>query len=177
MLIPLGFFGGAAGGDYELIQSISGNGSTGYISFDSIPQSYKHLQIKMIARASSGGSSIAFGIRLNNVAGAYDYWNHRVMTVGTDINNSNYTGSFLAFFGTDGGGSADRHTAAIHELPNYTATNFKSIKTHANNGTEERMGLYEGSLRDSNPITSVQIFTASGVFASGSRFSLYGMKG
>jgi len=61
-----GFLGGAIPitGDYESIATAIGTGSSGTITFGSIPSTYKHLQIRSIQRVASGNAYIK--VQFNN---------------------------------------------------------------------------------------------------------------
>ena len=78
MLIPIGFFGaGAAAGAYELIETQVLGSDVYSITFSSVPQTYKHLQIRLTARCTASGStgdwlSIRFnGDSSGNYGGSY----------------------------------------------------------------------------------------------------------
>jgi hypothetical protein len=72
---PLGILSAAGAGvgvagDYELIATAFGTGSSGVISFSSIPQEYKHLQLRYTAKNSSTATQM--NITLNGItSGVY----------------------------------------------------------------------------------------------------------
>jgi hypothetical protein len=179
MLIPLGFFGGGAAGDYELIQTIFGNGSAGSLEFSSIPQTYKHLQIRSVAKVTAGGSSINnLGVRLNGSAGAYDYRVQNFMSGNDELLAVNvFDLSYAVYYSTNSTNSM-LAGAALIDIPDYTANKKHQIMIDYHSGTLERVGKAAVLNNVSaNGITSVQLFSASGgAFTTNSRFSLYGIK-
>lgn len=182
MPIPLGIFATAgasvAGGDFELIQTIYGTGSSGSLEFSSIPQSYKHLEIRTVNRISSGGDSINVnGMRLNGSAGSYDYRVQQMMADSNDFIYSNpYDSSYIPWYSTN---TTNNHGVAMIQIPDYTATKHKGVMIDFANGNQQRTGKTAVVMTVSTgAITSIQIFSASGgSFSSTSRFSLYGLKG
>lgn len=176
MLIPIGFFGGAAAGDYELIETVYGNATFGSVTFSSIPQTYKHLQIRMTIRSSASPASM--GMRTNGNAGGYDYHWHSMHGNGTETTGSNYATSYMFLGWAPGGGESVTFGHSIIELNDYTATKYKTIKS-ITGWTAFRTGMWTGfNYVNTSPITSINIFDAAGgVLRTGSRISLYGIKG
>jgi hypothetical protein len=181
MLIPIGFFGGAVAGDYELIQTVNGNNGFGYFEFSSIPQTYKHLQIRTMSRITGGGDSYNVnGLRINGMAGGYDYQVINFIAEGSSVLTTNgYDSSYVPWWSTNYTSDTSRYGGSIIEIPDYTAFGKKPIKIQFTNGWEARTGQNAGvTYQDVSNVSSIQIFSASGGnFTSASRFSLYGIKG
>jgi len=92
--IPLGILaaaGGGAAGSFESIATATGTGSSGEITFSSIPSTYKHLQIRGIARSSQASHITLMRMRLNGDTGA-NYAQHTLYgdgsVAGVDTNTS-----------------------------------------------------------------------------------------
>jgi len=79
-----GFFGAAAAGAFESIASASGTGSSGTITFSSIPSTYQHLQIRGTADSSGAGTQQDLFITLNGVTSASYTW-HQVRATGVGV--------------------------------------------------------------------------------------------
>lgn len=172
--------GGALSSDFELIQTVYGTGSSGSLEFSSIPQTYKHLQLRIVSRITGGGDSYNVNaIRLNGAGGGYDYQVLNFFGEGsTVLSTSKYDSSYVPFWSTNYSSDSNRYGGCIIEVPNYTASFRKSIRTMYTNGTEGRTGQTVGNTYNVlSAVTSIQIFSASGgSFTTSSRFSLYGMK-
>lgn len=182
MLIPIGFFGGGASGDFEHIQTIIGTGSSGSIEFSSIPQTYKHLELRVVTKIVNGGSSInSNGMRLNGVAGGYDY---RIQNFVAGNGELLYANPFdlsyiLAGYSNNITGTPQGFGVAMIQVSDYTATKKKQVMIDYTDGFQQRTGKVASNMFvETGAITSIQFFTASGgSFSSTSRFSLYGIKG
>lgn len=178
MLIPIGFFGGGVAGDYELIQTIYGTGSSGSLEFSSIPQTYRHLEIRTVNQVPGGGGGINVnGMRLNGAGGAYDYRIQNFMSGNGSLLAVNpYDSSYIPWFSTS---TSPNFGVALIQIPDYTATKHKAVMIDFANGDLQRTGKGASVMTISTgAITSIQIFSASGgSFTSTSRFSLYGLKG
>lgn len=183
MLFPLGLLsqgGGAAAGAFEQIQTISGTGSSGVIDFTSIPSTYKNLQIRFTAKNSASNQGIL--LTLNNVTTA-NYTRHYLR--GDSIN----TGAGVAFSANNinlldamaTSTTANVFSMGIIDLQDYAvATKNKTVT--ARYGLVEaystsRVYLASGFLNATTAISRVTLTTSGGNFATGSRFTLYGIKG
>jgi hypothetical protein len=81
--IPLGILavaGSAPASAYELIQTQVIGGETVSVTLSSIPQTYKHLQIRGVVRLGGFNTSAGFNMRLNNDSTSNYYW-HRLRGV------------------------------------------------------------------------------------------------
>jgi hypothetical protein len=179
--------GGAAagaGGSYESIATVTvGSGGTSTITFSSIPATYTHLQIRMLARGSGSTNWISAGVRFNSDSSSI-YAIHELQGSGTaaaagsDINITNCYTTFMPAASS----SANLFGAGVVDILDYTNTNkFKTLRTLTGfdrNGSGYiilRSGLY----RSTNAVTSITLIDADlGVgFAEYSQFALYGIKG
>lgn len=174
--IPLGILaasGAGGGGAFESIATINGTGSSGTITFNSIPSTYKHLQIRAMVISADTDS---YNVRFNSDTGS-NYARHRLLgtgsgvaasgTASTDrIQISNGTDTFPAPF--------------IADVADYASTT-KNKTLRVFQGIDQNGGgniaLYSGLWMNTAAITSVTIFLNSGNYSSTSTFSLYGIKG
>jgi len=182
MLIPIGFFGGAAAGSYELISTAYGTGSSGVITFSSLPAGYKHLQIRYAAKSSWGIAIGTMRLRFNSdSASNYNY--HRIYGNGSSVVSDADGGSITEIdqFIIDGGatGNESMFGAGIIDILDFASTTknktvrgFTGIKN-----SSQRLALSSGLWRSTSAITSLSLTAAVGNFSTTTRISLYGIKG
>jgi hypothetical protein len=178
---PLGILSaaGAAVGfesDYELIEtSIVSGTSTSTVTFSSLGSysgTYKHLQVRAVA--SSAASNNDARIRLNEITSA-SYSHHNLVGTGSSVAAAASTSdtSINAFYL---GGTAVG-AAVIDILDAYSTTKNKTVRLLQGNTGSTRVALSSGALLTTDSITSVSLLSNAGVWAAGSRFSIYGLKG
>ena len=168
---------------FEFITAVSGTGSSGRIDFTSIPQTYKHLQIRGVLRGSTSNSS--FGVFYNNDNSDYGWQRTEYNTSGTTNSNSGISASYgpdnVWANGSDW--AANYHSSFIMDIVDYTNTNkFKTATIFgggiAETNGHENVGHWTGLWNDLSAINQVTIFQRwSGYWTTTSRFSLYGVKG
>lgn len=181
MLIPLGFLsasGAGGGGSYELISSTILS-STAAISFSSIDQTYKHLQLRIVSRMTDTGGSEPIYTRLNGNTGI-SYVRHSLGGGGSSV-NSTYTAATDVFrITTSGAGApANAYGVAIVDILDYTNTSknktLRWSQGYWSSGAD--ISLNSGLYLSTSAITSIQLQSIGLGFAAGSRVSLYGIKG
>ena len=167
-------------GDFESIASASGTGSSGVITFSSIPSNYQHLQIRWLSKSTLNGSYV--WLNFNGDSSSL-YANHYLYSdgsttpiTGNDINQTrlNLYGSLVT--------SSQTNTHAIHivDILDYNNTNkFKTVRAL---GGQDQNGsgvafISSGLWRSSNAITSITITANADNFGTNSRFALYGIRG
>ena len=169
---------------YESIATVTvGSGGASGISFTSIPSTYKHLQIRWIARSTAGASTdYFFPMYLNNDP-ASNYSSHYINANGSAVaasGNANQNG--FNFYGDWPAASATSGIfgAAVMDITDYRDTNkYKTIRTFAGfdaNGSGQ-VFFNSASWRSTNAVTSIQLYFNSANFAQYSSFALYGVKG
>ena len=157
---------------FESIATITGTGSAA--SFTSIPQTYKHLQVRGLP--DSGGSN--FQVYFNNTAGT-SYANHRLE--GVDNGNvfaagTTNTNSLIANFYA--GYPAGILGAFIMDVLDYTDTSknktVKIICGREDNGTNQSLiQLQSGVYLSTSAVSTINF----GYLATGAKMALYGIKG
>jgi hypothetical protein len=175
---------------YESIQTVTVTGSsTASITFSSIPQTYKHLQIRGILRGVGAGfGSGTFGVvgRLNNDSGS-NYSNHVLFGNGSSASagaaTSQTSEAIVNFPGTSE--TANSFGAFVLDILDYSNTSkFKTSRT---------LGGYDGNNTNGivtfrsdlwqNTAAVTQIDLTAGIsgpnqfWAANSSFALYGIKG
>ena len=178
--------GAAGGGSYESIASVNGTGSSGTITFSSIPSTYASLQLRIIGRhqTNTDPGPIQLFLRLNaDTTSTLPYhwldgdgttasasWDNTAtqMRVGV-LSNANYT--------------ANNMGVTILDIHDYASTSrnktFRSFSGVNNNDTTQgSVRLSSGLWMNTAAITSLTFSTNAGAnFTTNTTFSLYGIKG
>lgn len=180
-LFPLGLIsqGGGAGGGaaFELISTAYGTGSSGTITFSSIPQTYKHLQIR-IAAANNSGSTVTIVPNFNGDT-ASNYSAHWLAANGSSVSSSGSPSNTIQGIIMIADGSS-AVSPMIMDILDYSDTNkYKTMKSFFGYTASpyELLRVHSANWRNTAAITSISLVAAAGSYTSNSRFSLYGVKG
>lgn len=180
-----GFGAGGAAATFELISTqVLSTTLNGGLTFSSIPNTYKHLQLRVVLLADSGDPIL---LRFNGDSGS-NYTEHDLTGNGTNVASTSTGGNpstFIYTFGSRVGTSASTTIPAVGiiDILDYTSTS-KNKTTRAlsgvRNASQGEVGLWSGAWLSTAAITSITINPISGAgwnIYAGSRFSLYGIKG
>ena len=171
---------------YESIATATGTGSSGVITFSSIPATYTHLQLRYIAKGTSalGGFPTTCFFRFNGDT-ASNYRSHNLRGLGSTPLNGTSLETYMAEVavpGLDGWGS-ERFGVGIIDILDYTNTNkFKTVRSFngAENNGSGGVYLSSSNWRSTSAINEITITgdaTYTTNFATSSSFALYGIKG
>lgn len=172
--------GGASLSSYESIATATGTGSSGTISFTSIPSTFKHLQIRLMARSDGAATASDHLIQLNADTGS-NYAYHALYGSGSTV------GAF---------GAASTTSGYLGEIPYASATasimgvTIIDILDYGSTTKNKTIRIFNGDDRNgagyvyinsslwlnTNAVSSVQVKTNSGNFTTASTFALYGIK-
>jgi hypothetical protein len=173
---------------FESIATAVGTGSSGTITFSSIPDTYKHLQIRGIAKSTAtANGQYSLRLRLNGDTGS-NYTRHAIIGDGSSVTASTNTGTSLTFiFGgmtSSAAAIADMMGTSIIDIIDYnSSTKNKTIRTisgydtNGNVGNLQSMVLSSGLWMDTSSITSISLISDGPAFTTSTVFSLYGIKG
>jgi hypothetical protein len=163
-----------------LIQRVAGTGSSGVITFSNIPQTYQHLQIRVLARATSSGNNI--NVTLNGNTGS-NYAYHNVGGNGSIVfANGNATQTYMGFddFTTVSSEGTGTMGVGIIDIHDYTSTTknktLRGFGGRDNNGSGN-IKLHSGLFVNTGAITSITLTHNASSFTTASTFALYGFKG
>jgi hypothetical protein len=166
-------------GDYDSIATANGTGSSGVITFTSISSSYKHLQIRLIAK-DTGGVSPEIGVTFNSDTAA-NYSRHRLTGNGTaaaafgQANTSN-----IPFLGQVGlPTAASTYGVAIIDVLDYSNTNiYKTLRVLSGQDSNGSGGIdfTSGSWRNTAAISTVTVSLSGSNYTTASSIALYGIK-
>ena len=169
----------SAVGDYESIATTTvGSGGTTNITFSSIPATYKHLQIRGIARSNgiADNTVIQFNSDTgNNYATHYLLGNGTAAIAGAETTQARFYVDVLALNASGAMWSGD-----VIDILDYANTNkYKTVRALAGqdlNGSGT-VWLASGLWQSTTAITSIKLFTNGvGNFAEYTTFALYGIK-
>ena len=169
---------------YESIATGVGNGSSGTISFTSIPSTYTHLQIRGISRDGRAVSVDTGYFVINSDTGtnyAYHLLNGNGSAASAGANSSCAPSNTSPFIipGTSAGSSM--MSATITDFLDYKNTNkYKTLRTLSGadlNGSGN--AWFTSTLwMNTNAITQIDIISGTGsAWTTTTQFALYGIKG
>ena len=180
MLIPLGILaasGAGGGGSYQSIASITASGGETSLTFNSIPSTYKHLQLRAMLRKNAT-TILNFGFRLNNDSTSI-YTVHYLYGDGSTVGASNIL-NYNTYVGTDAGGATNTFGVVIVDILDYTDTSkYRTIREfggYDNNGTG-KVQLTSGLYRSTTAVSRLDVYFQGDALGAGSTFALYGIKG
>ncbi len=161
----------------------------GSVTFSSIPQGYKHLQLRFIARSSTTNAGESLILTLTDTNQSY-YYSHQLYGQGSTVSAAAFSATAPYIGIPSGGNISNAFGAGVLDVLDYTDTNkYKTMRVlggmDTNSGTGQQYawvgsasGLYS---KDTTAITSVSagvyIYSGGTGFAVGSQFALYGIKG
>lgn len=162
---------------YTPIATATATGSSGTVSFNSIPQTYTDL-ILIMRLGFVSGSHYAV-VRANGDADSNSsYGNTYLAGAGAGVSTGRNAGlsGFYSSYATTGNTTLD--FVSVMQINNYSnSTTFKTALTRDGLGSNATEAVVSCRRTDTNAITSLEIkATSSALFASGSTFSLYGIK-
>jgi hypothetical protein len=169
---------------YESIASATGTGSSGTITFSSIPSTYKHLQIRYTAKIASGGGTdiVPIILRFNgNTSAVYrsHYLTGNGTTASASADGSAQTGGYILI--SDSGTASNIQGVGIVDVIDYASSTknktvrvFQGMDKNASGGV---VRLSSTGFYDTTAISSIDFITLSGSFNTTTEFALYGIKG
>jgi len=165
---------------YESIATVTvGSGGAADVTFSSIPSTYKHLQIRAIARSTRASGVDDMSIKVNGSSSNGS--SHILYGTGSSASAAGYTGyiPFVSYFPTAGTGS-NVFSAIVIDILDYTDTNkYKTLRTFTgfdNNGSGY-ISLNSNLALDTTAISSIVFLMNNGNIVEYSQFALYGIKG
>lgn len=169
---------------FESIASVTGTGSSGTITFSSIPSTYKHLQIRGIARSTQAvDNDINIIVQFNSDTST-NYTRHALTGDGTTAGTNSGTSQTSIYIYSGGRGnssSTDTLGAFIADIHDYASTTknktLRSFSGADDNDTTGDIALSSGLWMSTSAITSIEIKTTSGSWTTQTQFALYGIKG
>lgn len=160
---------------FESIATATGTGSSGTITFSSIPSTYKHLQIRGLILLSAGGS-ITFtwnGLSSN-------YAQHSLRGSGTAASAAGSTARSSLDINLGGAGESTNPYVTILDFHDYANTSktkvVRQFLGYDKNATGGEVALMSGMNTDTSAISSITLSSNTN-FTTNTTFALYGIKG
>jgi hypothetical protein len=154
--------------------TLVGSGGVNTVIFNDIPQTYKHLQLRVLCK---NGTGTYWVITQFNSDTGNNYSYHNIYGSGSAVAAEGYadkaeSNTFL--------NSSSQFSAGIIDILDYSNTNkYKTLRAlggYDANGSGY-ISLASIGWRNTDPITSIKLYSYTSNFAQYSRFSLYGIKG
>jgi hypothetical protein len=170
---------------FDSIATANGTGSSGVITFSSIPSTYKHLQIRMTSKGSlpygfPGGIATVF----NGDTTTANYYSHNLRADGTAVSASDGSGYTSYFWSSTGSTGTDVYAIGVMDILDYTNNKFKTSRSFLGadyNNTATGMLIHASFLwQNTAAITSITLTsdpTYTGNWTTATSFALYGIKG
>jgi hypothetical protein len=185
MLIPFGILASSTfQSDFELISTTVLESAASSVTFSNLgdySSSYKHLQIRAAARSSDAVPGVGVYSRLNADAGS-NYRAHYLLGNGSAVLSGVLAVGTTGLSGiiTAAGATANNFGIAVIDLLDaYSTTKNKTIRTLTGitDAAQNRIDIHSALWINTASVTSWQLFPELGNFITGSRFSLYGIRG
>jgi hypothetical protein len=149
------------------------------VTFSSIPQTYKHLQIRMVTRGNYSSGIFAIYASFN---GNQTYSWHRFKADGSSMSADGYGSQSVMVFGNqpNANDTSNGFAATIVDINDYTSSAKNKTANYISSFTGSNYGFVHfgsGAQFDTAPINTIVIGQQGNQFIAGSRISLYGIKG
>jgi hypothetical protein len=167
-------------GDFESIATTTLSTTAASITFSSIPATYTHLQIRMIARDTRAVTLEGFVVQFNSDT-AGNYSDHSVYGDGSSAAAyANTSATFMSPYAiASANATANVFGVSVIDILDYANTNkYKTIRalTGVDNNGSGAVGLASGNWRNTAAITSVTVGAQVGTWVANSSFALYGIR-
>lgn len=179
--------GSISSSSYESIASASGTGSSGTITFSSIPATYASLQIRIIdktIRTASFGTNDGF-LQFNGDTGS-NYSYHYLIGDGSSASAAgaaSQTSMRIARIDQSSySGLTNMMAVGIIDIHDYASTTKnKTVRYITGNDTNQvgdgQINLGSGGYFSTSAVNQISIFVSGTSFTTSTVFSLYGIKG
>ena len=185
MPFGLGFFAtagvSAAAGSFDLLETQVLSSSTASVTFSSLNatygSTYKHLQIRLAAKDNRGLASSRIYLRINSATTNNIF--HNLGGNGTSVYSGVGFTTDRMIFDYATGASGNFGAGVIDILDAFQTTKTKVVRGLGGQiaGSYNVVALDSGAWFDTTTINTITIGGDFGDLLSGSRFSLYGVKG
>ena len=175
---------------FASIATVTATGGETSLSFTSIPGTYKHLQVRGIAKDTYSTSLYVEAVYIQfNSDTANNYSAHQLYSYGGAVYAAAQatTNEILGYGGivSSGTGGTNMFGSSIVDIIDYASTSkYKTIKAFAGGNTNvttttggNAVGMFSGLWQNTAAITKVTLLPGQTAFAAGSTFALYGIKG
>lgn len=175
---------------YELISTTVLGSTASTVTFSGLDTSaaaYKHLQVRIVGKTSAGSSNDQLWFRLNGDTGSNYVGGHELRGGGFGsysvtsalLASAFWSKSYIGYAPGSGTGISGTYGATILDLlDTSSSTKFKTSRALSGTLAEIRyVSLTSGLWKSTAPVTSVTLGNEGGGWLSGTRISIYGLKG
>ena len=176
--------GGAFSSDYELIETVILGSTQSSVTFSSLgtySSTYKHLQIRGAVRTNRSDVLDEVNLRFNGDSSALSTSLRVLQGNGSSVSSGGAGGQnrILVTYTPAANNTANSYAGFVADiLDSYSTTKNKTVRSlgGTRDGNVTNVALYAGAWYNTSSVTSIGL-TCNASFVSGSRFSLYGIKG
>jgi len=165
----------AAGTSFDSILSANGTGSSGTITLNSIPSTYKHLQLRISMVASSGDCYIQVNSDTGN-----NYARHVLRGSGSGSGSTFGVASTFTFANLFPGGiSSSFPSVAVIDILDYASTSkYKTFRIFSGQRFTGSgyLEFCSGLWMNTAAISSISVLNSGSSWTTNTRVSLYGIK-
>jgi hypothetical protein len=161
-------------------QTVGAGGATS-LTFNSIPNTYTHLQLRCLSRRDSGVSHVVI-LQFNGDT-ASNYWWHLLEGDGTSATYNTVsaaTNRIQTFWPNPSSNLSNQFGAGVIDIHNYSSTTTNKTVKCLGGGTVVTAGkvnLTSGLWNSTSAINSITVSFLSDTVVENSKFALYGIKG
>lgn len=164
-----------------IASTLVGAGGASTVTFSNIPQGYKHLQIRILARGTFAHTQDNTLIQFNGDTGT-NYSKHQLAGSGTAVSAEGFANQSDIYSGLYPAASASANIfgVAVIDILDYANTNkYKTVRTLSGNDQNGSgyVVMRSGLWMNTAAITSINLPIDAGNYAQYTRISLYGIKG
>ena len=166
---------------YESISTVTLGSTQTTISFTSIPSTFKHLQVRGIARGTFAATNLNLCMQVNSdTSSSYTY--HQLLGDGSSATAQGGSAQSFGFVGriAQASATASAFGASVIDILDYADTNknttIRALGGYDANGNGYATLMSTAYLK-TDAINSIQIFGNLGDLVQFSSFALYGIKG
>jgi hypothetical protein len=157
-----------------------GSGGAAYLTFTGIPQTYTHLQLRMLTSAADGDTEGY--IEYNTDYTSSNYYANRIFGNGGATGNTSTASTSYIFNGWQGTGNGS-YIANVVDILDYSSTtkrkltrNFTGFDLNSGSSNTAWIGQHSTIWNNTNAITSLRVRMNSSNFNQFTRATLYGIK-
>jgi len=166
---------------YELIQTQVLTSSQSAVNFSSIPQTYKHLQLRTSVKSDRGGGFDILVMRINGATTGYSqhalYGDSGSSAV---VSSATASAANIQVGWVYGSATTSAFGPSVIDILDYASTTKNKTVKSLNGMTTgtPRVFLYSGAYFSTTTVSSLSfVSNYAANWIAGSRFSLYGIKG
>jgi hypothetical protein len=186
MPIPLGVLavagaGGGAAGAYDLLETQVLSSSAASVTFTGLGSysDYQHLQIRAVGRSTSGDAQQQWRVILNSDSGS-NYAYHRLFGNGSSVLSQGFSSQSSARIGylPTSNATANAFGALVVDVLDYANTSKNTtLRSLSGADTFSIISMQSVLWNNTAAVTSITLQdSGANNLATGSRFSLYGIK-